>query len=237
MCRASKIDEAQILLAEYEKTNAKYPPMYITLLTAYARLANLSKVIEIHHLIQEYFPNDLAYISSSTILLANTHAFLGNITEAIRLRTNSALDGLVKFPGISWTETTDGQIHEFLAHDHRHEQTKEIYEELKRISDELKQDGYVNDERWITSDRGFHEDFNPLNSHSERLALAYQLFLRRNESTNEIIQITKNLRICGDCHEIFKRITRIHQGLIILVRDRTRQHHFQQGKCSCNDYF
>jgi len=211
--------------------------MYITLLTAYSRLKNLNKVIEIHNLIKEYFPNDIGYISSSTILLANTHAFLGNLSESIRLRTNSALDGIIKFPGISWTETNDGEIHEFIAHDIRHEKTKEIYEELERISNELNQDGYINDYRWITSDRSFNENINPLNSHSERLALAYQLFLRRKELNNEPIQITKNLRICGDCHEIFKRMTRIHQGLIILARDRIRQHKFQQGKCSCNDYF
>ncbi len=237
MCRASKINEAHILLAEYEKTNPKYPPMYITLLTAYARLENLNKVIEIHQLIKEYFPTDINYISSATILLANTHAFLGNINEAIRLRTNSVLDGIVKFPGISWTETNDEEIHEFIAHDTRHQQTKEIYEELKLMSERLKQDGYIGDQRWITSDRGFNEDRNPLDSHSERLALAYQLFLRRKESINEPIQITKNLRICGDCHEVFKRMTRLHEGLIILVRDRARQHKFAQGKCSCHDYF
>ncbi len=103
--------------------------------------------------------------------------------------------------------------------------------------DELNQKGFVSDQRWITSDRGFNEDMDPLNSHSERLALAYQLYLRRIKPNNEPIQITKNLRICGDCHEFFKRITHIRQGLIILVRDRTRQHKFFEGKCSCNDYF
>lgn len=208
--------------------------MYVTLLTGYSRLKNLSKVLEIYHKIHEYFPNESTYLSSSTILLANTYAFLGNLSEAINLRTNLTMK---KYPGISWTETVDGKIHEFLAHDTRHEQTKEIYHELKLVSEQLKQDGYINDQRWITSDRGFNEDINPLDSHSERLALAYQLYLRKRNLHIEPIQITKNLRICGDCHEIFKRLTRINQELIILMRDRTRQHKFQQGKCSCNDYF
>jgi len=79
----------------------------------------------------------ITLLSSSTILLANTHAFLGNIQEAIRLRTNSVFNGIIKFPGISWTETNDGEIHEFIAHDIRHKQTKEIYEELKIMSDEI----------------------------------------------------------------------------------------------------
>jgi hypothetical protein len=121
LCRASKIDEAQFLLNEYEQTNSKYPSMYITLLTAYARLENIPKVIEIRDLIEEYFPNHYGYISSATILLANTHAFLGNMNEARRLRTIAAeknkLIGTSKVPGISWTETNDSRIHEFIAHD------------------------------------------------------------------------------------------------------------------------
>ncbi|CAF5145738.1 unnamed protein product, partial [Rotaria sp. Silwood1] len=43
------------------------------------------------------------------------------MTEARRLRTLAAeknkLSGISKLPGISWTETNDGQIHEFIAHD------------------------------------------------------------------------------------------------------------------------
>lgn len=213
--------------------------MYTTLLTAYARQQDLDRALNIYHKIKEYFPTNLGYISSATILLANTYAYIGNLSEAIRLRTNAVLNGLTKYPGISWTETSDGQIHEFIAHDKRHEQSNEIYDELKSISNDLKTDGYTYDERWITSDRRLNEHYHPLDSHSERLALAFQFYLRRKQllNTNEPIQITKNLRICGDCHEIFKRLTRIHSNLILLVRDRTRQHRFQHGHCTCHDYF
>ncbi|CAF0935592.1 unnamed protein product [Rotaria sordida] len=86
-CRALKINQALNLLSQYEQTNNKYPPMYITLLSAYARLQNINKVIEIRDLIEKYFPNNFHYISSATKLLANTHAFLGNMNEARRLRT------------------------------------------------------------------------------------------------------------------------------------------------------
>jgi hypothetical protein len=97
--------------------------MYITLLTAYARLQNVTKVMELRDLIEQYFPNKYSYISSATILLANIHAFLGNMNEAVRLRTiateKNEINGIKKLPGISWTETNDGQIHEFIAHDVR----------------------------------------------------------------------------------------------------------------------
>ncbi|CAF1373777.1 unnamed protein product [Rotaria magnacalcarata] len=183
LCRASKINPAENLLVQFEQTNRKYPPMYITLLTAYARAGNINKVIEIRDFIQEHFSTDFHYISSATILLANTYAFLDNMNEAKRLRTilteTNKLSGISKLPGISWTETNDGQIHEFIAHDKRHERTEDIYEELKYISDKLTKDGHKSDRRWITSDHNCSELADPLNTHSERLALAYQLLLRR----------------------------------------------------------
>lgn len=39
----------------------------------------------------------------------------------------------------------------------------------------------------------------------------------------------------GDCHEATKFISAIEEGEII-VRDTTRFHHFQDGKCSSGDY-
>ncbi|CAF0805028.1 unnamed protein product [Rotaria sordida] len=116
-CRALKINQALNLLSQYEQTNNKYPPMYITLLSAYARLQNINKVIEMRDLIEEYFPNNFHNISSATILLANTHAFLDNMNETRRLRTIATEKN--KLSGISWTETNDGRIHEFIAHDVR----------------------------------------------------------------------------------------------------------------------
>ncbi|CAF1535787.1 unnamed protein product, partial [Adineta ricciae] len=51
------------------------------------------------------------------------------------------------------------------------------------------------------------------------------------------IQITKNLRVCGDCHQATKLIAAIRRCHIV-VRDANRIHHFDpDGHCSCNDYF
>ncbi|CAF0964357.1 unnamed protein product [Rotaria sordida] len=150
--------------------------MYITLLSAYARLQNINKVIEIRDLIEKYFPNNFHNISSATILLANTHAFLDNMNETRRLRTIATEKN--KLSGISWTETNDGRIHEFIVHDKCHERTEDIYEELKHISDKLNRDGHISDQRWITSDYNLSELNDPLNSHSECLAFSYQILLR-----------------------------------------------------------
>ena len=72
-----------------------------------------------------------------------------------------------------------------------------------------------------------------LNYHRERLAIAFAL-LKSLPSTP--IRIVKNLRVCGDCHTAIKLISKIYDREII-VRDRSRFHHFKGGSCSCKDYW
>ncbi|RYR17978.1 hypothetical protein Ahy_B03g062626 isoform C [Arachis hypogaea] len=45
-----------------------------------------------------------------------------------------------------------------------------------------------------------------------------------------------NLRICWDCHEVAKMISKLFYREII-VRDRNRFHHFEDGQCSCKGYW
>ena len=64
--------------------------------------------------------------------------------------------------------------------------------------------------------------------HSEKLAIVSAL-LNAQESQ---IRITKNLRVCGDCHIAAKLISKIVEREIV-VRDTNRFHHFKDGVCSC----
>jgi hypothetical protein len=50
------------------------------------------------------------------------------------------------------------------------------------------------------------------------------------------IRIMKNLRICGDCHAFAKLVSK-SEGRVIVIRDPVRFHHFQDGACSCGDYW
>ncbi|CAF5182210.1 unnamed protein product, partial [Rotaria magnacalcarata] len=70
--------------------------------------------------------------------------------------------------------------------------------------------------------------------HSEKLAIAFNFIQHSRPSS---MQITKNLRVCGDCHRATKLIAKIRQCDII-VRDANRIHHFHtNGQCSCQDHF
>lgn len=108
------------------------------------------------------------------------------------------------------------------------------------------------DSSWITRSLNDGETVESvLCGHSEKLAIAYNFIQQRRPS---FIQITKNLRVCGDCRmcsnliqyiilywffidRATKMIAKIRQCEII-VRDANRIHHFSpNGQCSCQDHF
>ena len=70
--------------------------------------------------------------------------------------------------------------------------------------------------------------------HSEKLAIAFGLM--RTKSKTSDIRVIKNLRICNDCHSACKFISRVYERTLV-VKDSNRFHIFQQGRCSCNDYW
>ncbi|CAM9002180.1 unnamed protein product [Rhodiola kirilowii] len=51
-----------------------------------------------------------------------------------------------------------------------------------------------------------------------------------------VIHISKNLRVCSDCHTAIKLIAKVVNREIML-RDSKRFHHFKDGGCSCGDYW
>uniref|UniRef100_A0A0E0JYP7 DYW domain-containing protein n=1 Tax=Oryza punctata TaxID=4537 RepID=A0A0E0JYP7_ORYPU len=62
--------------------------------------------------------------------------------------------------------------------------------------------------------------------HSEKLAIAFGLI---STAPGMTLRIFKNLRVCGDCHNAAKVISKIENREIIL-RDTTRFHHFKGGE-------
>lgn len=69
--------------------------------------------------------------------------------------------------------------------------------------------------------------------HSERLAICFGLL---NVPAPKAIRVYKNLRVCIDCHDWTKGVSKL-TGREIIARDNNRFHHFRDGKCSCNDYW
>ncbi|XP_049403763.1 pentatricopeptide repeat-containing protein At1g59720, chloroplastic/mitochondrial [Solanum stenotomum] len=167
------------------------------------------------------------------VLLSRVYATANRWDEAGMIRKLMTDKGIRKDPGCSLIEI-NGVFHEFFAGDTSHLHTTEIYEFLDVIEKRLKAAGYVPDlSHASTVDELDNGKRQSLKLHSERLAIAYGL-LKLKPGTP--LRIFKNLRICSDCHNVTKLISKVFD-VEIIVRDRVRFHHFRNGSCTCQDYW
>ncbi|XP_004234215.2 putative pentatricopeptide repeat-containing protein At3g49142 [Solanum lycopersicum] len=166
------------------------------------------------------------------VLLSNIYAKAGRWKDVTTVRSIMKGKGIKKMPGVSNVELNN-MVHTFLAGDTSHPQSKEIYEELDILIGKMKEEGYVPETDSALHDVEEEDKENHLVVHSEKLAIVFAIM---NTSHGTPIKITKNLRVCGDCHIAAKLISKITQRLIV-VRDTNRYHHFQNGVCSCSDYW
>ncbi|XP_058752869.1 putative pentatricopeptide repeat-containing protein At3g49142 [Vicia villosa] len=165
------------------------------------------------------------------VLLSNIYAKAGRWKEVMDIRSVMKRRKIRKTPGISNVELNN-QVHTFLAGDTSHPQSKEIYEELSVLVGKMKELGYVPETDSALHDVEEEDKEGHLAVHSEKLAIVFALL-----NTQEYqIRITKNLRVCGDCHIAAKLISKIVKREIV-VRDTNRFHHFKDGFCSCGDYW
>lgn len=166
------------------------------------------------------------------VSLSNLYAAEKRWSDVDRVRTAARMHGLKKPPGCSLIEL-DMEIHRFLVGDKSHPQSKSIYAKLDELRQQLKKAGYIPDTSSVFYELEEHVKEKMLWDHSERLAIAFALL---NTSPGMTITITKNLRVCGDCHTATKLISKLVRREIV-VRDAHRFHHFHNGSCSCGDYW
>lgn len=170
--------------------------------------------------------------SSAYVLLSNVYAKMGKWSDVRFMRDIMERRRIKKVPGCSLVEV-GGVLHEFFVGDDSHPDTKDIYKMLDEIMNRLKMEGYVGNTKEVLLDLDEEGKELALSLHSEKLAVAF-CFLKTSPGTP--IRIVKNLRICIDCHDAIKMISRVFSREIV-VRDCSRFHHFRNGVCSCNDYW
>lgn len=170
--------------------------------------------------------------STVYILLSNMYAKSNRWEDVRRLRQSIMEKGIKKEPGCSLIEM-NGMIHEFVAGDCSHPMSNEIYSKLENIITDLENVGYSPDITEVFVEVAEKEKQKIIYWHSEKLAISFALL---SSEPNTVIRIVKNLRMCLDCHNAIKLISRLY-GREVVVRDRTRFHHFRHGFCSCKDYW
>ncbi|KAJ6916872.1 pentatricopeptide (PPR) repeat-containing protein [Populus alba x Populus x berolinensis] len=140
--------------------------------------------------------------------------------------------GVKKEQGLSWVQIQN-KTHVFGVEDGLHPQKDEIYKMMDKIWKEIKKMGFAPDTESVLHDLGVEVKDQILRYHSEKLAIAFGII---STPENTTLRIMKNLRVCNDCHNAIKFISKLVDREII-VRDATRFHHFKDGSCSCKDYW
>lgn len=224
--RAGHLDEAYDLIKSMEVIPTS--DIWAALLFA-CRLhqnANLAKILE-QKVVEMNSEGAGTYVCLSNIYAAEKWW-----DDVERVRALLRRKGLKKPAGCSFVEV-DKVVHRFLVGDRSHHQTEAIYAKLKDLNHQLKEVGYKPDTSSVFYDVDEEVKEKMLWDHSERLAIAFALI---NTGPGTIIRITKNLRICVDCHTVTKLISKLMCREIIM-RDIHRFHHFKDGFCSCGDYW
>jgi pentatricopeptide repeat protein len=166
------------------------------------------------------------------VLLSNLYAATGNLELSESVERQRKERDVKKQPGRTWIEVND-VVHTFVVDDQIHPQVIKIRAELKRLSSLMHAAGYVPDTKFVLHDVEEEEKVFHLCHHSVKLAIAFGLM---SNDPGTPLRIVKNLRVCEDCHTSTKFISKIVRRKII-VRDANRFHHFENGVCSCKDYW
>ncbi|KMZ64679.1 Pentatricopeptide repeat protein [Zostera marina] len=227
--RAGLLDEAQTIITQMPREIAPNAVVWGSLLHGCRihRNTNLAEYV-LKKLIALEPEN-----SGNYVLLSNLYTSVGRYEDSAKLRLSMRHRNIQKLPGRSWIEADDGKVHEFLVGDRTHPWSDRIYLKLKELGIEMRELGYVPTTEVVLFDVEEEEKEQSVGEHSEKLAVVFGLLKLPLEDT---IRISKNLRVCTDCHSFIKLISKI-TGRQIVIRDNNRFHSFNDGFCSCNDYW
>ncbi|XP_052140877.1 putative pentatricopeptide repeat-containing protein At5g40405 [Oryza glaberrima] len=171
--------------------------------------------------------NDAAHV-----LLSNIYADSQNWKGVSNVRNMMKAKGVKKVPGCSAIEV-GGKVHEFFVGGKTHPRHKEIEMMLAEMNQRLRLQGYIANTKEVLFDIEEEDKEDAISLHSEKLAIAFGLVALPEDME---IRIVKNLRVCEDCHDYTKMISKVFNREIVM-RDRNRFHHFKDGACSCKDYW
>jgi hypothetical protein len=170
--------------------------------------------------------------SGAHMLLSSTYAGAGRHIDAALARKAMRDAGVQKETGLSWLEAA-GEVHTFVSNCRRHQRSEEIYKVLEKVGEKMEAAGYVADTSAVVKDVDGDEKRATVRYHSERLAIGLGLLI---VPQGVPIRVMKNLRVCDDCHNAIKYLTKCTDRVVVL-RDNRRFHRFEDGVCSCGDFW
>lgn len=224
--RAGQVDEAMALI---ENTiEEKNEGLWSALLGACRIHGNMELAEKAANSLLDLQPQEPGHY----VLLSNIYAKAGKWEKVAKIRGLMTQMKLKKPPGWTWIEVND-KTYQFSVGDRSHPRWKEINRMLISLVKKLEVAGYVPDTSYVLHDVEEEAKVGMLYVHSEKLAIAFGLVATPE---GDPIMMSKNLRVCGDCHTFIKMVSSVTRRAIT-VRDANRFHHFSEGACSCGEYW
>ncbi|KAJ4779704.1 Pentatricopeptide repeat-containing protein [Rhynchospora pubera] len=166
------------------------------------------------------------------VLLSRLYVESGRLEEFSKVRLAMQQLGLRPIRAFSWVEMKN-KVYKFTVGERFNESSKEMYEFLESVSLKMEEAGIQRDVSNVGHDFSKRDKVGALCGHTEKLALAFAMV--KFESMKNL-RIGKNLRVCIDCHEVFKFVSLVYEKEIVL-KDPNRYHRFIRGHCTCNDFW
>ncbi|KAI3839729.1 hypothetical protein MKW98_010034 [Papaver atlanticum] len=125
------------------------------------------------------------------------------------------------------------EIQHCKAGDTSHSGSDKVYANMKTLSAHMKESGYIPELKCAMHDVDDESKAAILLAHSEILACVAGIL--RSPARSQV-RILMNVRMCMDCHNALKIISKI-VGRRIIARASKRFHQIEDGVCSCNDFY
>ncbi|KAJ3689774.1 hypothetical protein LUZ61_018938 [Rhynchospora tenuis] len=162
------------------------------------------------------------------VTLCNMYADAGRWDDVSRVRDLMSEKGLRKTDAVSLVELPTKQ-YSFVNSDMSHAESLVINEASDKLSTLIGMNLHKPDDVFDP----IHIGEVMTNRHSVRLAVVFGLISSRIGSP---VLVKKNVRICDDCHDALKKISKFTCREIV-IGDSSIYHHFCEGSCSCGDYW
>eukprot|EP00250_Pteridium_aquilinum_P020369 c24791_g1_i3 orf=226-2916(+) len=173
-----------------------------------------------------------SHISAGYVAMSKIYEEAQMLDDAYKLQRERKHACAWKKPGRAWIEVNK-EVHEFSVGDESHPQMDKIRIKLQSMkcsmgNNDHKPQLLSASDSMLSKNK---QDF--LSGHCERLAIAFGLL---NAPQGTPIRVTKNLKVCRDCHSASKIMSKI-EARPIIISDTYRVHEFKNGECSCGDWF
>lgn len=163
------------------------------------------------------------------VLMSSIYAHAGMLCDAENIEQMRKHANVWKKPANAFIEV-DNRVHDFRVGDNAHPRIEAVREKLKALSSQMWDEGYKPQLDLVLDSISDKKKEEALFGHSEKLAMAFGLLSLPSGTT---IRVAKNLRMCVDCHNFAKVLSKVERREIY-VTDAYCVHNFTDGACCCN---